>query len=82
MPGWQGCHRRLEQNSPATTRWTSASASEDYGIEGIIYTDIGRDGMGTGINIEATVRLAQPLRVPVYASGASQRRTHQTAQTA
>ncbi len=42
---------------------------EDYGIEGIIYTDIGRDGMGTGINIEATVRLAQPLRVPVYASG-------------
>ena len=42
---------------------------EDYGIEGIIYTDIGRDGMGTGINIEATVRLAKPLRVPVYASG-------------
>ncbi|MCS6995551.1 MAG: 1-(5-phosphoribosyl)-5-[(5-phosphoribosylamino)methylideneamino]imidazole-4-carboxamide isomerase [Casimicrobiaceae bacterium] len=42
---------------------------EDYGIEGIIYTDIGRDGMGTGLNIEATVRLASPLRVPVYASG-------------
>ena len=42
---------------------------EGYGIEGIIYTDIGRDGMGTGINIEATVRLAKPLRVPVYASG-------------
>ena len=42
---------------------------KESGIEGIIYTDIGRDGMGTGINIEATVRLAQPLRVPVYASG-------------
>jgi len=42
---------------------------QDYGIEGIIYTDIGRDGMGTGINIEATVRLASPLIVPVYASG-------------
>ena len=46
-----------------------AKKYEDYGVESIIYTDIGRDGMGTGINIEATVRLAQPLRVPVYASG-------------
>jgi phosphoribosylformimino-5-aminoimidazole carboxamide ribotide isomerase len=42
---------------------------EDYGIEGVIYTDIGRDGMLTGINIEATVRLAQALSVPVIASG-------------
>ncbi len=42
---------------------------EDYGVEGIIYTDIGRDGMLTGVNIEATVRLAQALRVPVIASG-------------
>ncbi len=42
---------------------------EGYGIEGIIYTDIGRDGMLTGVNIEATVRLAQAVGVPVYASG-------------
>jgi phosphoribosylformimino-5-aminoimidazole carboxamide ribotide isomerase len=42
---------------------------EDYGIEGVIYTDIGRDGMLTGINIDATVRLAQALSVPVIASG-------------
>jgi phosphoribosylformimino-5-aminoimidazole carboxamide ribotide isomerase len=42
---------------------------EDYGIEGVIYTDIGRDGMLTGINIDATVKLAQALTVPVYASG-------------
>lgn len=42
---------------------------EDYGIEGVIYTDIGRDGMLTGINIEATVRLASQLVVPVFASG-------------
>jgi len=42
---------------------------EDYGIEGVIYTDIGRDGMLTGINIEATVRLASELVVPVFASG-------------
>ncbi len=42
---------------------------EDYGVEGIIYTDIGRDGMLTGINIEATVKLAREIKVPVIASG-------------
>ena len=42
---------------------------EDYGVESIIYTDIGRDGMLSGINIEATVQLAQALTIPVIASG-------------
>ena len=42
---------------------------EDYGVESIIYTDIGRDGMLSGINIEATVKLAQALQIPVIASG-------------
>jgi phosphoribosylformimino-5-aminoimidazole carboxamide ribotide isomerase len=42
---------------------------EDYGVEGVIYTDIGRDGMLSGINVEATVKLAQALTVPVFASG-------------
>jgi phosphoribosylformimino-5-aminoimidazole carboxamide ribotide isomerase len=42
---------------------------EDYGVESIIYTDIGRDGMLSGINIEATVRLAKALSIPVIASG-------------
>jgi phosphoribosylformimino-5-aminoimidazole carboxamide ribotide isomerase len=42
---------------------------EDFGVESIIYTDIGRDGMLSGINIEATVRLAQALTIPVIASG-------------
>jgi phosphoribosylformimino-5-aminoimidazole carboxamide ribotide isomerase len=42
---------------------------QDYGVESIIYTDIGRDGMLTGINVEATVRLAQALTIPVIASG-------------
>ena len=42
---------------------------EDYGVEGVIYTDIGRDGMLTGINIDATVKLAQSLSIPVIASG-------------
>ena len=40
-----------------------------YGVEGIIYTDIGRDGMLSGVNIEATQRLAQAVSVPVFASG-------------
>jgi phosphoribosylformimino-5-aminoimidazole carboxamide ribotide isomerase len=42
---------------------------QDYGVEAVIYTDIGRDGMMTGVNIEATVKLAQSLVVPVIASG-------------
>ena len=46
-----------------------AKKCEDYGVESIIDTDIGRDGMLTGINIDATVRLAQALRIPVIASG-------------
>jgi len=46
-----------------------AKKFEDYGVEGVIYTDIGRDGMLSGINVEATVRLAQALTMPVIASG-------------
>jgi len=42
---------------------------EGYGVEALIYTDIGRDGMLSGINVEATVRLAQVVTVPVIASG-------------
>jgi phosphoribosylformimino-5-aminoimidazole carboxamide ribotide isomerase len=42
---------------------------EDWGVESIIYTDIGRDGMLSGINIEATVKLARALHIPVIASG-------------
>ena len=42
---------------------------EDYGCEAIIYTDIGRDGMLTGVNIESTVQLAQAVNIPIIASG-------------
>ena len=42
---------------------------EDWGVESIVYTDIGRDGMLTGINVDATVKLAQSLTIPVIASG-------------
>ncbi|QJQ52320.1 MULTISPECIES: 1-(5-phosphoribosyl)-5-[(5-phosphoribosylamino)methylideneamino]imidazole-4-carboxamide isomerase [Vitreoscilla] len=41
----------------------------DYGVHSIIYTDIGRDGMMSGVNIEATVKLAEAVSVPVIASG-------------
>jgi len=46
-----------------------AKKYEGYGVEAIIYTDIGRDGMLGGVNIEATVRLANALTIPVIASG-------------
>ena len=46
-----------------------AKKFQDYGVEALIYTDIGRDGMLTGVNIEATLKLARELRVPVIASG-------------
>ncbi len=46
-----------------------AKKFEDYGCESIIYTDIGRDGMLSGVNLEATVRLAQHVNIPVIASG-------------
>lgn len=42
---------------------------EDGGVAGIIYTDIDRDGMLAGINLEETMRLAESVDLPVYASG-------------
>lgn len=42
---------------------------EDDGVDAIIYTDIGRDGMMQGVNIEATQQLAQALNIPIIASG-------------
>lgn len=41
----------------------------EHGVEAIIYTDISRDGMMLGVNIEATVNLARSIKVPVIASG-------------
>jgi phosphoribosylformimino-5-aminoimidazole carboxamide ribotide isomerase len=46
-----------------------AKKYEDYGVEAIIYTDIGRDGMLQGINMDATVKLAQSVNIPIIASG-------------
>jgi len=46
-----------------------AKKYEEYGIEALVYTDIGRDGMMSGINIEATFKLAQAIKIPLIASG-------------
>lgn len=46
-----------------------AQKFENDGVEAIIYTDINRDGMMGGVNIEATSRLARSIRIPVIASG-------------
>ncbi len=46
-----------------------AQAFEAHGVVAIIYTDIARDGMMQGVNVEATARLAQAISIPVIASG-------------
>lgn len=46
-----------------------AQRFEDDGVEAIIYTDINRDGMMGGVNIDATARLAKAIQIPVIASG-------------
>jgi len=62
----------------ATEGWAETSAVpaadlalrfEDAGVAAVIYTDIGRDGMLTGLNLEQTFALAARLRTPVIASG-------------
>jgi len=62
----------------ATEGWAETSALpaaelglkfEDAGVSAIIYTDIGRDGMLTGLNLDQTVALASRLTTPVIASG-------------
>jgi phosphoribosylformimino-5-aminoimidazole carboxamide ribotide isomerase len=46
-----------------------AQRFEREGVEAIIYTDISRDGMMTGVNVDATVNLARAINIPVIASG-------------
>lgn len=42
---------------------------EQDGVEAIVYTDISRDGMMTGINLEATAAVARAIAIPVIAAG-------------
>ncbi|MEE9321223.1 MAG: 1-(5-phosphoribosyl)-5-[(5-phosphoribosylamino)methylideneamino]imidazole-4-carboxamide isomerase [Granulosicoccus sp.] len=62
----------------ATEGWAEASSLtavalarrfEDVGVSEIVYTDISRDGMMQGVNIDATVGLAKAVRIPIIASG-------------
>jgi phosphoribosylformimino-5-aminoimidazole carboxamide ribotide isomerase len=46
-----------------------AQAFEEYGLAGIVFTDIHRDGMQTGPNIGQTERLAELVSMPIIASG-------------
>ncbi|TNF34895.1 MAG: 1-(5-phosphoribosyl)-5-[(5-phosphoribosylamino)methylideneamino]imidazole-4-carboxamide isomerase [Gammaproteobacteria bacterium] len=46
-----------------------AKQFEDDGVSAIIYTDIARDGMMQGVNVEATVTMARASSIPVIASG-------------
>ena len=46
-----------------------AQRFENDGVSAIVYTDISRDGMMQGVNVEATVKLAQAVNIPVIASG-------------
>ena len=46
-----------------------AKRFEDDGVASIVYTDIGRDGMMSNINIESTVELCRQINIPVIASG-------------
>jgi phosphoribosylformimino-5-aminoimidazole carboxamide ribotide isomerase len=62
----------------AVTGWTEqtlesaidvAKRYEGYGLAAIVYTDIKRDGMETGVNTEATKSIAEAVDIPVIASG-------------
>jgi phosphoribosylformimino-5-aminoimidazole carboxamide ribotide isomerase len=46
-----------------------AKRFEDAGVAAIIYTDIARDGMLKGLNLDATIALAEAISIPVIASG-------------
>lgn len=67
-----------KEGKVATDGWSKLSGHDvvdlahryqDDGVEAIIYTDIGRDGMMHGVNIEDTRRLAAAISIPVIASG-------------
>ncbi|RFA24768.1 1-(5-phosphoribosyl)-5-[(5-phosphoribosylamino)methylideneamino]imidazole-4-carboxamide isomerase [Alkalilimnicola ehrlichii] len=62
----------------ATDGWAKVSAHsavdmalrfEEAGVEALVFTDIGRDGMMRGVNVEATRQLAQKVNIPIVASG-------------
>ncbi|ALO45145.1 1-(5-phosphoribosyl)-5-[(5-phosphoribosylamino)methylideneamino]imidazole-4-carboxamide isomerase [Pseudohongiella spirulinae] len=65
--GWVATHGWAEVSDVNVVDLAQQFA--DDGVDSIIYTDIARDGMMQGVNIEATVRLASSSSIPVIASG-------------
>lgn len=61
VEGWTQATRR--------TAIELAGRFEQFSLDSIIYTDINRDGMETGVNVEATRKLAEAVKVPIIASG-------------
>lgn len=61
VEGWTEATRR--------TAIELAGRFEQFSLDSIIYTDINRDGMETGVNVEATRKLAEAVKVPIIASG-------------
>ena len=53
-----------------------AKQFEEAGVVAIVYTDISRDGMMTGVNVEATEELARSINIPVIASGGAGTKEH------
>jgi phosphoribosylformimino-5-aminoimidazole carboxamide ribotide isomerase len=51
------------------TTYDIAKRFEDVGVAALIYTDIARDGLLTGLNLDATIALADAVDIPVVASG-------------
>ncbi len=60
----RGWTQKTEQNAVDLAR-----RYENHNVKAIVYTDILRDGMGTGLNLEATKELAKAVSIPVIASG-------------
>jgi phosphoribosylformimino-5-aminoimidazole carboxamide ribotide isomerase len=67
-----------KEGKVAVEGWTEATGAdvldvakryEGLGLAALVYTDISRDGMETGVNVPATERLARAVGIPVIASG-------------
>jgi phosphoribosylformimino-5-aminoimidazole carboxamide ribotide isomerase len=65
--GWVATDGWAEVSNTKATEL--AKRFEQDGVSAIVYTDISRDGMMQGVNIETTVALAQASSIPVIASG-------------
>ena len=68
-PGTASSGPRAGARGGSYRRSTSPAPTPDTGIAAVIYTDIARDGVGTGIDSEGTRRMAREAAIPVIASG-------------